>query len=175
MEDSTTEKTRASVEERVCSFTEGDLDHAMETLSVLWEIASKDEEIEAPSSATVTVSPAHSPCSQIDVAMLTLPRQTTQPTSPVHWTFVKRALIKSIRRGVFFDQMYWARHSKVGDVLRPVYFSSVIMNDRAQQLNNCLLKHLFHRAIALIPPSGKTSRGSKSFHSRSRGRCQRRK
>jgi len=35
-------------------------------------------------------------------------------------------MIKSIKRGVFFDQKYWARHSKDGHVLKPIYFSSLI-------------------------------------------------
>ena len=37
--------------------------------------------------------------------------------------------------GVFFDRKYWARHFKAGDVLKPVYFSSVIIGDKSQQLN----------------------------------------
>jgi len=54
---------------------------------------------------------------------------------------VKIALIKSMRKGVFFDRKYWARRSKSGDFLKPVYFSSIIMSDKAQQLNS-LVKHL---------------------------------
>ena len=52
LEDSTTEATRTSVEKKVCSFVEGDLDHATEMLSALWEVASKDEDIAAPASDT---------------------------------------------------------------------------------------------------------------------------
>ena len=52
MEDSTTEATRTGVEAKVCSFVGGDLDHAMEMLSALWDIASKDEDIKAPASVT---------------------------------------------------------------------------------------------------------------------------
>ena len=37
---------------------------------------------------------------------------------------------------------YWARHSTVGDGLKPVYFSSVIMGDKAQQINKCALKSI---------------------------------
>ena len=48
MDEATTGTTRAGVEEKVCSFVEGELDHAMETLSALWEIASKDEDITIP-------------------------------------------------------------------------------------------------------------------------------
>ena len=53
---------------------------------------------------------------------------------------MKIALIKSIRKGVLFDRKYWARRSKGGDALKPVYFSSIIMGDKTQQLNNCALK-----------------------------------
>jgi len=48
---------------------------------------------------------------------------------------VKIALIKSIRSGVLFDRKYWARHSKAGDAFKPVYFSSIVMSDKAQELN----------------------------------------
>jgi len=56
MEDSTTEATRARVDEKIDSFYEGDLEHATEALSVLWEIVNKDGDIVAPSSATPAVS-----------------------------------------------------------------------------------------------------------------------
>ena len=115
MEDLTTEATRTSVEKKVCRFVEGDLDHAMEMLSALWEIASNDGDTAAPAS---TVS-------------------LTVITSPAHWVSVRRALIKSVRKGVFFDRKYWARYSKAVGGLKPVYFSSTIMNDKAQQLNKC--------------------------------------
>jgi hypothetical protein len=40
-----------------------------------------------------------------------------------------------MHKGVFFDRKYWARCSRTGDVLKPVYLSSIIMADKAQQLN----------------------------------------
>ena len=45
MEDSTTEVTRAGVNKKIDSFVEGDLDHATEILSALWEIANKGDDI----------------------------------------------------------------------------------------------------------------------------------
>jgi hypothetical protein len=69
--------------------------------------------------------------------MLTSRNQAAQVTSPAHWAAVKVTLIKSIRKGILYDRKYWARHSKAGDILKPVYFSSIIMGDKAQQLNNC--------------------------------------
>jgi len=67
------------------------------------------------------------------------------------------ALINSIRKGVFFDRKYWARHSKAGDVLKPVYFSSVIMGDKSQQLNKGVLTSGRGFVGALIVFSGKIS------------------
>ena len=52
MEDSTTEITRASVDERI----EGDLGHAAEVLSALWEIANRDDDTVNEASVTETPS-----------------------------------------------------------------------------------------------------------------------
>jgi len=57
MEDSTTETTRASVDRRIDSYVDGDLEHATDVLSTLWEIVSRDGEIKAPSSTPSSVSP----------------------------------------------------------------------------------------------------------------------
>ena len=53
----------------------------------------------------------------------------------IRWEAVVAALSKSIQDGIFFDRKYWARHSKSGEALRPVYLSSIIMEDKAQQLD----------------------------------------
>lgn len=56
MEDSTTETTRISVDKKIDSFVEGDLEHTVEIISALWEIASKDGDIKDPSSTSPAVS-----------------------------------------------------------------------------------------------------------------------
>lgn len=112
--------TRVKVDKKIDSFAEGDLEHATEMLAALWKIANKDGTIAAPSNVTPAV---------------------TQITSPANWSSVKMALAKSIRTGVFFDRKYWVRHLKSGDALKPIYFSSTIMEDKAQQLNK-LVKYL---------------------------------
>ena len=56
MEDSTTEMTRISVDKKIDSFGEGDLEYATEILSALWEIVNKDGEIVAPSKIMPAVS-----------------------------------------------------------------------------------------------------------------------
>jgi len=62
---------------------------------------------------------------------------------------VKTALIRSIRKGVFFDRKYWARYLKIGNVLKPIYFSSAIMEDKSEQLGKCAFKvcHVFGEAL----------------------------
>ena len=136
MDDSTTEATRAKVEEKIDSFVEGDLEYATEALSALWEIANKDGDVKAPSSTTPAVSLSQ-PC-VVRWCAYNLHDQATPVTTPEHWASVKIALVKSIRQGVFFDRKYWARSSKTGNMLKPVYFSSIIMKDKARQLDKCM-------------------------------------
>ena len=57
MEDSTAETTRISVAEKVDSFAEGELEHAKDILSALWEIANKDTDVKPPEGTSSTVSP----------------------------------------------------------------------------------------------------------------------
>jgi hypothetical protein len=131
-----TEAIRTGVEKKIDRFSEGDLGHATEVITALWKVAHKDGGVTAPSSAPCAVSLPSSLCHK---AMLTENNQTAVRTSPAHWVAVKTALIKSIRRGIFFDRKYWARYSKAGDILKPVYFSSVIMEDKARQLKKSAL------------------------------------
>ena len=158
MEKSTKAMTRASVNKKVDSFVQGDLEHATEMLSALWEIANKGGGIGSPANTPSAVSLASvllyvvwecSPC-----------HQGTQVTSPAHWAAVKTALIKSIREGVFFDRKYWARNARSGDVLKPVYFSSAIMKDLSQQLDKRASKMRCGVAEALNHSSGEVPRGS---------------
>lgn len=138
MEDTTAETTRASVKKRIQSFARGDLDHATEIISALWRIANEDGDVKAPTktASDVRLFPLYL-LQFVPVAYALAYNQASSTASPRHWASVNAALIKSIREGVFFDRKYWARHSKTGDVLKPVYFSSIIMDDKAQKLNKC--------------------------------------
>ena len=151
VEDST-ETTRTSIEKKVDSFVEGGLEHAAEMVSALWKMVNKDGDVKAPSNTSPAVSslPVH-----VAWRVLILPDQATQVKSPAHWDSVKVAFIKSIRTGVFFDRKYWARHSTSGDTLRPVYFSSTIMNDKAEQVNKSASEYLHCTTEALNVLSGK--------------------
>jgi hypothetical protein len=57
MEDSTTETTCSGVKKKIEDFAGGDLKHAEEILSDLWEVANGDGDLEAPTNAAPVVCP----------------------------------------------------------------------------------------------------------------------
>ena len=81
-----------------------------------------------------------------------------QVTSSAEWESVKVALIRSVRTGVFFDRKYWARHSKSGDVLRPIHFSSAVVSDQTLRSNNCMSRFTNWCMAVLSAPSGEVPR-----------------
>jgi len=173
MNDST-ETTRTSFNKRIDRFVKGELKHASEMLSALLEIVSRDEDITAPSGASPAVSSFWCFFLRCCAGMLISYDQTAQVTSPAHWAAIKIALIKSIRTGVFFDRKYLTRNFKSGDVLKPVHFSSIIMGDKTQQLNNCALEIIYGSTEALTVASGNISQGPELSHKLPRGSCQHR-
>ena len=56
MQDLTGQKIRAGVETKIKSFAKGNLKHATEVLSALWEIANSDGDVQAPSGSEQIVS-----------------------------------------------------------------------------------------------------------------------
>jgi hypothetical protein len=56
MEDSTMATTRANVDKKVDGFARGDLEHATEVLSALWEMANKGGDVKPPTNESSTVS-----------------------------------------------------------------------------------------------------------------------
>lgn len=141
MGDSTKGTTRASVKEKIQNFARGDLDHATEMLSAFWAIANNDEGVVTSARVLPIVSSF-----MILVGFRVLywgtytgRYQCAGKTCPQRLKPVFVALSNSIRSGIFFDRKYWARHSKAGDS-KPVYLSSIVMGDKAQQLKKCELK-----------------------------------
>ena len=65
---------RTSVDEKIDSFIKGDLRHATEIVSALWEIVNKDGDIYAPSNASPAVS---------------------QPVFPVPWQYWRTHFMQS--------------------------------------------------------------------------------
>lgn len=118
--ESTTRATPIGIGDKIESFVGGDLGHAAGVVSELWDVLNKDEDITVPSDTPLPV---------------------TQVKSPVHWKTVNTALLNSIRTGVFFDRKYWARHFSTGEAFKPIYFSSLIINDLRSELSS-VVKYL---------------------------------
>ena len=135
IEDSTTGVTCASVKKKIEDLAGEEFEHATEIGFALLKIANEDGDVISPADASSAVSLTKF-CLLLGL-MLSAPTPQYQiPVKcPAHWASVKAALVRSIHAGIFFDKKYWARHSKAGDVLKPVYFSSIIMSDKTQQLN----------------------------------------
>lgn len=87
--------------------------------------------------------------------------ETAQDDDLTSWEAVFTVLLRSIYHGIFFDRKYWARHSKAGDALKPIYFSSRIMDDVAQEFAKCTSKLIHWYAKALIAISGKIRQRSR--------------
>ena len=62
--------------------------------------------------------------------------QPEQSSAPANWERVEIALIKSIRKGTFFDKQYWTRQSKTARALRPVYLSSIVAGGYLERIND---------------------------------------
>ena len=134
MEDSTAAMTRASVKTKIKHFAKGDLEHATEMLSALWGTANGDKEVEAHPGPLADIG-----MERVEEYEEICPSEDYRsPTrDPAYLASANVALIKSVRKGVFFDRRYWARHSKAGDMLKPVYFSSTTMKCMMERLNEC--------------------------------------
>ena len=86
MDDSTTEKVRASVDEKIHSFVEGSLEHGTETFLALFEIATKEGDLNPSVNAPIAVS-QFSFCAvlnSLDAKMVTSHHQATRVASPAH-------------------------------------------------------------------------------------------
>ena len=148
------EAVRARVNKKIDSIAEGGLEHAAGILSVLWKVVNEDGDTATPSNTSPAVSPFQFHLPTFSKECLSH-NQLLSVTSPTRWAAMKIALIKSVRKGVFFDRKYWTRHSRTGGVMKPVYFSSVIMADRARQMNSRASEFQSGFVEALRIPSGK--------------------
>ena len=65
--DDSTDATRTSIDKKIDSFVQGDLEHAAETVSALWKIVNEDGDIKTPTNTTPAVSPLRIPSSCVTV------------------------------------------------------------------------------------------------------------
>ena len=158
------EAARTRLNEKIDVFVQEELEHTAEIVFSLLKVANEGGDIASHIDTSSAVSSTQFfPRTQHSSHTSQCQDAVTRVTSPAHWAPVKAALIRSIRTGVFFDRKYWARHSRAGDLLKPIYFSSLIMNDKTQELKKCTSRFTHRRATVLSAPSGEIPERSKSF------------
>lgn len=112
---------RKKLDEKIDSYAAGELEHAVDAISSIWEISISNKEGPAPAGAP----PLRDPLSWLAFF-------STRSTGDD----MRHPLIKSIQEGYLLDQKYWARRSREG-AIEPVYFSSAIAENELSRLGGC--------------------------------------
>ena len=118
------------IDEKVDSYANGDLDHAVDAITLLWKLSKGDRRPSPPVAANSVSQPP------LTINPSTY-RQGQSTPNPANRGPVEIALIKSIREGIFLDRKYWARNSKTAWALRPLYISSITAGERLPYINGC--------------------------------------
>ena len=119
------------VDEKVDSYANGDLDRAVDAITLLWKL-SKGGGQSSPTSPVVINS-----VSQPSLATNPSTHRQVQITPDLaNRRPVEIALIRSIREGTFFDRKCWARNSKTARGLRPLYISSIAASECLSCINS---------------------------------------
>lgn len=117
---------REGLEQKIDDYAAGELDHAVDAMSSIWEISNEEG---------------------------TIPFATAPPSGGPKgflWGFpdffelpgckIQHLLIKSIKEGYFLDRKYWARRSREGGI-EPVYFSVAVVRMESLCLGSSELLH----------------------------------
>ncbi|KAF9645620.1 hypothetical protein BDM02DRAFT_3262815 [Thelephora ganbajun] len=132
------------IDEKIESYANGQLDYAMEAMTLLWELSRGHEDpledLPQRIPSPVTLSDINTPVCPFPVVSFA----TDTPYPPQesqNWRRFKTALVKSIHEGTFFDRKYWTRRSKTAKVLRPVYISSIVVGERLRYVDSVVKPH----------------------------------
>ena len=144
-------------DEKIDSYANGELDHAMEAMTLLWEHSRRldsnplraqdipvsllslvclNNRLLLPADRHQAHLPLLSPQTQTPSSvLLSQPYFATDLPRSQDWTPLKIALIKSIRHGVFFDGRFWTRQGNTARALRPFYISSIVASKQLRRIN----------------------------------------
>lgn len=103
---------RRGLEEKIDSYAAGELEHAAEAISCIWEFSNGEDTVLYDPSGVVSSSKR---TSAISANVLKFTGCDLRPS-----------LIKSIKEGYLFGRKYWVKRSREGDV-EPIYFSSGVI------------------------------------------------
>ena len=100
------------LDEKIDSYAAGELEHAEEAISSIWDLARKKEPL--PS----------------------IPKGQKEPYRSRPEASVRVPLVNSMRRGSLLHRKYWAKRSRGGS-LGPIYFPSTIPSSTLSQVDAC--------------------------------------
>ena len=103
---------RKKLDEKIDSYAAGELEHAEEAISSIWDLARKKEPLPP------------------------IPKGERESPKPTPETGVQVSLINSMSRGSLLNRKYWARRSRGGS-MRPIYFPSIISSSTLSQVDTC--------------------------------------
>ena len=106
---------RKGLEEKIDSYAAGELEHAAETFSCMWEASTEEGPAFSDSSSLLDFGFSSRRTSEIPVGVAKFAGYD-----------MRLPLIKSIKEGYLLDRMYWVKRSREGEV-EPIYFSSAIV------------------------------------------------
>jgi len=106
---------RMKLEEKIDSFAAGGLEHAVDAITSIWEISTKE-------------GPVPSDTAQCIFSLFFLDFLDECDIRP--------SLVKSIQEGHLLDRKYWARRSREG-AIEPIYFPSTAIETKLSGLGAC--------------------------------------
>lgn len=139
----------AKIDGRIDRYSNGDLDYAVDAVTLLWKLSMAAGSPPSPklrselggplsfrSSRPLSPAPGHSRRSRSPPPPRCFSEADFFVSYPANRELVESALIKSIRTGMFFDRRYWARHSKTAKTLQPIHISSIVAGDKLRRIND---------------------------------------
>ena len=123
---------RDQLDERLQSFSEGEIDHASDAFSSLWIKLTQSWGCETPRGTRSSVVRFRFIQKSLALISFAQPLETPLLAEP---PLLRVALIKSIRQGLFCDRKYMAKREDTGEWRSPVYVSSIVLGDIELALN----------------------------------------
>ena len=111
---------REKLEEKIDSYGQGKLDHAVDAVLCIWDISNQEEEPAA---------------SNLSGSALRLSRTISSAIPMFTGCDMQPALVKSIKEGHLLDRKYWTKRSRRG--IEPIYFSSAVISSEILGFDTC--------------------------------------
>ena len=125
------------LDERIESYTAGELKHARETIALIWKTSRKPRDID------ITSVPLDPERTKGWARFLPKPEVARRPEPGV-----RTSLIKSIQGRSLLHRRYWARTSRGGRIC-PIYFPNIVPDSTLSQIIACRCRYILRSTSVL--------------------------